>query len=187
MDIVIKKITRIIKNFFIVDPRYLVDFLRDPDLKAGSFIHTLLLVFFEIIVKYTTKIILEYFFPFCIIIFYVALKDIFMHKKNKPLISPDKDLKEFTLRALFTGIVFAIIFGFSNAYLGLKSGITIAATYPAAILGIEFLRHRKQSNILEENLLRNVGSIGEAVAGGKLIMIKQFIRAFVLYRILNPL
>ena len=97
-----------------------------------------------------------------------------MNRQNKPLISPDKNLKEFTMRALLTGILFTILFGFSNVYLGLKSGITIAATYPAAILGIQFLRHRKKSNILEENFLRTVGSIGEAVAGGAIFTIPAF-------------
>ncbi len=97
-----------------------------------------------------------------------------MKIQNKPLIAPEKNLREFTLRSLLTGIIFAVLFGFSNAYLGLKSGITIAATYPAAIMGIQFLRHRKGSNILEENFLRTIGSIGEAVAGGAIFTIPAF-------------
>ena len=83
--------------------------------------------------------------------------------------------KELTFRILFAGILLTIVFGFANVYLGLKAGITIAATYPAAVLGMELIRHFKKSNILEENMLRTIGSIGESVAGGAIFTIPAFI------------
>jgi len=85
-----------------------------------------------------------------------------------------KKQRELTFRVLFAGILMTIVFGFANAYLGLKAGITIAATYPAAVLGMEFLRHFKKSSVVEENMLRTIGSIGESVAGGAIFTIPAF-------------
>ena len=69
-------------------------------------------------------------------------------------------LREFTLRALLIGLVLAVVLGAANAYLGLKAGMTIAATYPAAVISMAVLRFFKGS-LLEENFARTVGSIGE--------------------------
>jgi uncharacterized oligopeptide transporter (OPT) family protein len=66
-------------------------------------------------------------------------------------------MREFTLRGLLIGLVLAVTMGAANAYLGLKSGMTIAATYPAAVIGMALLRFFKRSNILEENFTRTVG------------------------------
>ena len=100
-----------------------------------------------------------------------------MIKEFKPLISADTSLKEFTLRALLIGLVLAVVLGAANAYLGLKAGMTIAATYPAAVLGMALLRLFKDSNILEENLTRTVGSIGESIAAGAIFTIPGFLIA----------
>lgn len=100
-----------------------------------------------------------------------------MSKEFKPFISADQDLKEFTLRALLIGLVLAVVLGAANAYLGLKAGMTIAATYPAAVLGMALLRLFKDSNILEENLTRTVGSIGESVAAGAIFTLPAFLIA----------
>jgi putative OPT family oligopeptide transporter len=70
-----------------------------------------------------------------------------MTKEFKPLISANTSLKEFTLRALLIGLVLAVVLGAANAYLGLKAGMTIAATYPAAVLGMALLRLFKDSSI----------------------------------------
>jgi putative OPT family oligopeptide transporter len=66
-----------------------------------------------------------------------------------------------------------VILGAANAYLGLKAGMTIAATYPAAVIGMALLRLMKGS-ILEENFARTVGSIGESVAAGAIFTIPAF-------------
>jgi putative OPT family oligopeptide transporter len=94
-------------------------------------------------------------------------------KKFAPFVSVDTSLKEFTLRALLIGLVLAVVLGAANAYLGLKAGMTIAATYPAAVIGMAVLRFFKGS-ILEENFTRTVGSIGESVAAGAIFTLPAF-------------
>ncbi|MEI7664220.1 MAG: oligopeptide transporter, OPT family, partial [Bacteroidota bacterium] len=94
-------------------------------------------------------------------------------KKFIPFVSAETNMKEFTLRALIIGLFFAVILGAANAYLGLKAGMTIAATYPAAVLGMAILRIMKGS-ILEENFTRTVGSIGESVAAGAIFTLPAF-------------
>ncbi|MCP4221287.1 MAG: OPT family oligopeptide transporter, partial [bacterium] len=100
-----------------------------------------------------------------------------MSKEFKPYVSADQNLKEFTLRALLIGLVLAVVLGAANAYLGLKAGMTIAATYPAAVLGMALLRLFKDSNILEENLTCTVGSIGESIAAGAIFTLPAFLIA----------
>lgn len=85
-------------------------------------------------------------------------------------------MKEFTIRAVLLGLVMTAILGSANAYLGLKAGMTIAATYPAAVIGMALLRLMKGS-LLEENIARTVGSIGESVAAGAVFTIPAFVMA----------
>ncbi|MDR1526596.1 MAG: oligopeptide transporter, OPT family [Dysgonamonadaceae bacterium] len=94
-------------------------------------------------------------------------------KKFIPFVSSDTNMKEFTVRALLVGLVLAVVLGAANAYLGLKAGMTIAATYPAAVIGMAVLRFFKGS-ILEENFTRTVGSIGESVAAGAIFTLPAF-------------
>ena len=94
-------------------------------------------------------------------------------KKYVPFVSAETHMKEFTLRALIVGLFFAVILGAANAYLGLKAGMTIAATYPAAVLGMALLRIMR-GTILEENFTRTVGSIGESVAAGAIFTLPAF-------------
>jgi putative OPT family oligopeptide transporter len=86
------------------------------------------------------------------------------------------EMKEFTFRALLIGLVMTAILGSANAYLGLKAGMTRAATYPAAVIGMALLRLMKGS-LLEENIARTVGSIGESVAAGAVFTIPAFVMA----------
>src|SRR5437016_11449810 len=74
-------------------------------------------------------------------------------------------MREFTLRAVVLGLVMTVILGAANAYLGLHAGQTIAATYPAAVIGMAVLRVFKGS-VLEENIARTAGTIGEPIAAG---------------------
>ncbi len=100
-----------------------------------------------------------------------------MEKREfKPYVPEKTDLREFTIRALVLGLVMTVILGAANAYLGLKAGMTIAATYPAAVLGMAILRIFRGS-ILEENIARTVGSIGESVAAGAIFTIPAFFLA----------
>jgi putative OPT family oligopeptide transporter len=96
--------------------------------------------------------------------------------KHVPYVPERTDLREFTLRALILGIIMSVILGAANAYLGLKAGMTIAATYPAAVIGMAVLRLFKGS-ILEENIARTAGSIGESIAAGAIFTLPAFILA----------
>jgi putative OPT family oligopeptide transporter len=96
--------------------------------------------------------------------------------KHKPFVPPTMQMKEFTFRALLLGMCMTAILGAANAYLGLKAGMTIAATYPAAVIGMAVLRLMKGS-LLEENIARTVGSIGESVAAGAVFTIPAFVMA----------
>ncbi len=85
-------------------------------------------------------------------------------------------MREFTLRAVLLGLVMTVILGAANAYLGLRAGITIAATYPAAVIGMAVLRVWRGS-LLEENIARTAGSIGESVAAGAIFTLPAFLIA----------
>ncbi|MFY9911874.1 MAG: oligopeptide transporter, OPT family [Candidatus Sulfotelmatobacter sp.] len=97
-------------------------------------------------------------------------------KKHTPYVPETMEMKEFTFRALLIGLVMTAILGSANAYLGLKAGMTIAATYPAAVIGMALLRLMK-GTLLEENIARTVGSIGESVAAGAVFTIPAFVMA----------
>jgi putative OPT family oligopeptide transporter len=90
-----------------------------------------------------------------------------------PFVSPETSMAEFTIRALIIGLILAVILGAANAYLGLKAGMTIAATYPAAVIGMALIKIMKGS-ILEENFTRTVGSIGESIAAGAIFTLPAF-------------
>src|SRR5579872_652679 len=94
--------------------------------------------------------------------------------KHVSFVPESYTMKEFTWRALLLGLVMCVILGAANAYLGLKSGVTIAATYPAAVIGMAVLRIFKGS-ILEENIARTAGSIGESVAAGAVFTLPAFL------------
>ena len=99
-----------------------------------------------------------------------------MDNKFKPYVSPETNMLEFTIRAGIIGLVMAVVLGAANAYLGLKAGMTIAATYPAAVIGMAILRlFKNKGTILEENIARTIGSIGESVAAGAIFTLPAFI------------
>jgi putative OPT family oligopeptide transporter len=91
----------------------------------------------------------------------------------QPFVPHSMSMTEFTLRAVIPGLVMTLVLGAANAYLGLRAGQTIAATYPAAVISMAWLRLRKGS-ILEENLARTAGSIGESVAAGAIFTLPAF-------------
>ena len=83
-------------------------------------------------------------------------------------------MRELTLRAVLLGLCMTVVLGAANAYLGLRAGITVAATYPAAVIGMAVLRTWKGS-LLEENIARTSGTIGEGVAAGAIFTIPAFL------------
>ena len=93
---------------------------------------------------------------------------------HQSYVPEETDMREFTFRAVLLGLIMTVVLGAANAYLGLRAGMTIAATYPAAVIGMAVLRLRKGS-LLEENIARTVGSIGESVAAGAIFTIPAFV------------
>lgn len=89
-----------------------------------------------------------------------------MEKKNdfKPFISADKVLPEFTVTSVILGMILAVIFGGANAYLGLRVGMTVSASIPAAVISMGVIRViLKKDSILENNMVQTIGSAGESL------------------------
>ncbi len=92
-----------------------------------------------------------------------------MDKQNnfKPYIPADRVTPEITLTSIIMGILLAIIFGAANAYLGLRVGMTVSASIPAAVISMGVIRViMRKNSILESNIVQTVGSAGESVAAG---------------------
>lgn len=97
-------------------------------------------------------------------------------QEHKPFVPQHVEMREFTVGTVVLGLVMTVVLGAANAYLGLKAGQTIAATYPAAVISMAWLRLRR-GTILQENLARTAGSIGESVAAGAIFTIPAFLIA----------
>jgi len=97
-----------------------------------------------------------------------------MDSKLKPYVPAEKEMKELSFKAVSLGVILAMILGSANAYLGLKAGMTVAATFPAAVIAMAILRVFK-GNILEENIARTTASVGEALAAGAIFTIPAFV------------
>ena len=92
----------------------------------------------------------------------------------RPYVPEDSQEPEFSVRALLIGIVLAAILGAANAYVGMTAGLTVAATFPAAVIAMGILRPQGGS-ILEENLARTTASVGEALVAGAIFTIPAFV------------
>ena len=86
----------------------------------------------------------------------------------------ESDLPELTFRAVFLGTAMAIVLGTANAYLGMRAGLTVAATFPAAVVAMAALRIFGGS-VLEENMARTTASVGEALVAGAIFTIPAFV------------
>ena len=90
-----------------------------------------------------------------------------MKEEFKPYVPPEKITPEFTATSLIMGILLAIIFGAANAYLGLRVGMTVSASIPAAVISMGVIRViMKKDSILESNMVQTIGSAGESLAAG---------------------
>lgn len=92
-----------------------------------------------------------------------------MSKENefKPYIPADKVLPELTPVSIILGIILAVVFGGANAYLGLRVGMTVSASIPAAVISMGIIRViLRRDSILENNIVQTIGSAGESVAAG---------------------
>ncbi|SVA11924.1 uncharacterized protein METZ01_LOCUS64778 [marine metagenome] len=91
-----------------------------------------------------------------------------------PFVAEDTDLPELTFRAVALGVLMAVVLGAANAYLGMRAGLTVAATFPAAVVAMAALRALGGS-VLEENISRTTASVGEALVAGAIFTIPAFI------------
>ena len=92
-----------------------------------------------------------------------------MNEKNefKPYIPADRVMPELTVTSIVMGMLLAVIFGAANAYLGLRVGMTVSASIPAAVISMGVIRViMKRNSILESNLVQTIGSAGESLAAG---------------------
>ena len=87
------------------------------------------------------------------------------NKEFKPYIPADKITPEFTVTSIIMGVILAVIFGAANAYLGLRVGMTVSASIPAAVISMGVIRKiMKKNSILESNMVQTIGSAGESLA-----------------------
>lgn len=95
------------------------------------------------------------------------MKNIEDNKEFKPYIPADKVMSELSITSVILGIILAVIFGGANAYLGLRVGMTVSASIPAAVVSMGIIRIiLKRNSILENNMVQTIGSAGESVAAG---------------------
>ena len=87
----------------------------------------------------------------------------------KPYISDEHVQTEFTPTSIIIGILLSVVFGAANAYLGLRVGLTISASIPAAVISMGVLRIiLRKNSILESNMVQTIGSAGESLAAGSI-------------------
>ena len=92
-----------------------------------------------------------------------------MNKKDefKPYIPADRVMPELTVTSVIMGVLLAVIFGAANAYLGLRVGMTVSASIPAAVISMGVIRIiMRKNSILESNMVQTIGSAGESLAAG---------------------
>ncbi|SES87921.1 putative oligopeptide transporter, OPT family [Pseudobutyrivibrio sp. C4] len=90
-----------------------------------------------------------------------------MNQEFKPYVPADKVTPEMTLTSIIMGLLLAVIFGAANAYLGLRVGMTVSASIPAAVISMAVIRViLKKDSILESNMVQTIGSAGESLAAG---------------------
>lgn len=89
------------------------------------------------------------------------------NKSFKPFIPADKRVSEFTATSVILGVILAALFGGANAYLGLRVGMTVSASIPAAVISMGVIRILlRKDSILENNMVQTIGSAGESLAAG---------------------
>lgn len=90
-----------------------------------------------------------------------------MNEEFKPYVSAEKVTPEFTVTSVIMGVLLAIVFGAANAYLGLRVGMTVSASIPAAVISMGVIRViMRKDSILESNMVQTIGSAGESLAAG---------------------
>ena len=88
-------------------------------------------------------------------------------KKFRPYVPADKTMPEFTAVSIILGIILAVVFGAANAYLGLRVGMTVSASIPAAVISMGIIRKiLRRNSIRENNIVQTIASAGESLAAG---------------------
>jgi putative OPT family oligopeptide transporter len=98
-----------------------------------------------------------------------------MVPRFEPFVSPQENRPEFTLRAILLGSLFGIIFGGVTVYVGLRAGLTVAASIPISVLSISILRAFGRASILENNIVQTTGNAGQSVAAGVIFTLPALI------------
>ncbi len=93
----------------------------------------------------------------------------------QPYVSPQEHRREFTARALLLGSFFGIVFGAVTVYVGLRAGLTVAASIPISVLSISILRVFGKSSILENNIVQTTGNAGQSIASGVIFTLPALI------------
>ena len=93
----------------------------------------------------------------------------------QPFVAPGDNRPEFTLRAVLLGSLFGIIFGAVTVYVGLKAGLTVAASIPIAVISISLLRHKGRPSVLETIIVQTCGNAGQSIAAGVIFTLPALI------------
>ena len=96
-------------------------------------------------------------------------------KSFQPFVSPETNMKEFTLKAIVTGCIMGCLFGAANVYLALKAGLTVSASIPIAVIAITIGRRFLRTTILENNIIQTTGSASESIASGVAFTLPGFL------------
>jgi putative OPT family oligopeptide transporter len=93
----------------------------------------------------------------------------------QPFVPADQNPREFTLRAVLLGSLFGLIFGAVTVYVGLRAGLTVAASIPIAVISISFLRDKGKVSILECVIVQTAGNAGQSIAAGVIFTLPALI------------
>jgi putative OPT family oligopeptide transporter len=96
------------------------------------------------------------------------------HKSFTPFVPATTSMAELTAKAFILGVIMAVVLGAANAYVGMTAGLTVAATFPAAVVAMAVLRGFG-GTVLEENIARTTASVGEALVAGAIFTIPAFV------------
>jgi putative OPT family oligopeptide transporter len=97
------------------------------------------------------------------------------HTTFRPFVPASEDRRELSIRALLLGSIFGVIFGAVTVYVGLKAGLTVAASIPISVLSISILRVFGRATILENNIVQTTGNAGQSIASGVIFTLPALI------------
>ena len=97
------------------------------------------------------------------------------HTTFRPFVPASEDRRELSVRALLLGSIFGVIFGAVTVYVGLRAGLTVAASIPISVLSISILRAFGRASILENNIVQTTGNAGQSIASGVIFTLPALI------------